>query len=99
MQAVLLVGGFGKRLSSITEKFNLPKPMVPVRGKPFLEYLLTMLKRKGFTKFIFCTHYQAEKIKDYFKDGSRFSVKISYSNEQKPLLSAGAIKLAEDMLE
>src|SRR3989344_6786845 len=99
MQAVILVGGKGKRLGTVLEKMDLPKPMVPVLGKPFLEYLLSMLKKKGIKSFIFCTGHQADKIKEYFEDGSRFDVDIKYSHEEYPLFSGGALKMAEELLE
>ncbi|MBS3086420.1 nucleotidyltransferase family protein [Candidatus Pacearchaeota archaeon] len=99
MQAVILVGGKGTRLSFVLEKMNLPKPMVPVLGKPFLEYLLSMLKKKGVRNFIFCTGHQEDKIKEYFGDGKNFGIGIRYSHEEYPLYSAGALKQAEELLE
>ncbi len=97
MQAVVLVGGFGTRLGNIAQ--DVPKPMVAVCGKPFLEYIITMLKRKGITEFVFCTGHLAHKIKEYFKDGSKFGVSIQYAHENIPLHSAGALKNAESLLE
>jgi len=97
MQAVLLVGGFGTRLSSVIN--NLPKPMAPVIGKPFLEYLLLLLKRNGIDRFVFCTGYLDSYIKEHFGDGINFGVSILYSSEISPLYSGGALKLAEELLD
>ncbi len=97
MQAVILVGGFGTRLKEILP--DLPKPMAPILGKPFLEHLLYMLKQKGISNFIFCTGYLADKIKDYFGDGKNFDMHITYSHEITPLFSGGALKNAERFLE
>lgn len=97
MQAVILAGGLGTRLRSKVS--DVPKPMAPIGNTPFLEYLVKMLKCKGIFRFVFCTGYMAEKIKDYFGSGDRFGVEIKYSHEIAPLYSAGALKQAEDLLE
>jgi NDP-sugar pyrophosphorylase family protein len=89
MKAVLLSAGLGKRLKSITD--NIPKVMVPVNGKPCLEYNIENLKRQGVSEFLINTHYLPEKIKEYFGDGSKFGVKISYSYEPMILGTAGAL--------
>jgi len=95
-KAVVLAGGLGTRLRPIT--YLYPKPMVPVRGKPFLEYLICFLKNQGISEFILCLHYMAEKFSEYFGDGSKFGVAIEYSIEEEPLGTAGAIKKVEDYL-
>ncbi len=97
MKAVILAGGFGKRLRPIS--YLYPKPMVPINGKPFLEYLMNFLKIQGVSEFILCLHYMADKFIEYFNDGSKFGFKIKYSIEEKPLGTAGAIRKVEDHLD
>lgn len=86
---IILAGGFGKRLQSINN--NLPKPMVNISGKPFLEYLLLYLKSIGFRKFILCVYYMSDVIENYFNNGEKWGLSIDYSFEDKPLGTAGAI--------
>lgn len=89
--AVILAGGKGERLKPITE--IIPKPMVNVGGKPILEHIINLLAKNGVTKIIISLCYKPQIIKDYFKDGRKFGVKISYiyENENRPLGTAGAI--------
>lgn len=96
-QAAILVGGRGERLRPLTD--NIPKPMVEVSGKPFLEHLILLLKENGITSLLFLAGYLGNKIKDYFGDGSTWNVKIDYSFEEKPIGTGGAIRLAKDKLE
>lgn len=97
MQAVIMGGGLGTRLRPLT--FEIPKSMVPVNGKPFLEHQVNHLKESGIKKFLFCIGYLGEQIEEYFGDGERFGVSIQYSVEDKPLGTGGALKNAEDKLE
>ena len=76
-QAVIFCGGLGSRLGNITKK--VPKPMVYVNGKPFLEHLLIQLKKNGISKILLLVGYKSEIIKSYFGTGKRFNIKISYS--------------------
>lgn len=76
-QAVILAGGLGTRLAPITH--TTPKPMVPFHGKPFLEYLIELLKQQGFKKVLLLLGYLAPKIEAYFEDGRRFGIQIEYS--------------------
>lgn len=96
-QAVVLVGGKGERLRPFTE--NIPKPMVEVCGKPFLEYLLFLLKDNGIRRLLFLAGYLGGKIKAHFGDGSKWGVKIDYSFEEKFMGTGGALELARDKLE
>jgi len=97
MQAVILVGGLGTRLGPLTAQ--MPKCMVLVNGKPFLFYLLELLKSNNISDIILCTGYLGEQVSDYFGDGKEFGVSIRYSRETEKLLgTAGAIKKAEMML-
>lgn len=95
-QAVILVGGFGTRLQSVVQ--DVPKPMAPVAGKPFLEYQLAALRRGGIEQIVFCAGYRAESVQTYFGNGSRFGLRIEYSVETMPLGTAGALKYAGPML-
>ena len=98
MQCVILAGGIATRLRPITEK--IPKSIVPVCGKPFLEYQLEMLRRNGLTDIVLCVGYLHEHILDYFGDGKNFGVNISYSVESGKLLgTAGAIRQAAKFLK
>ena len=76
-QAVIFCGGFGTRLQKITNK--IPKPMVDVAGKPFLEHLIVQLKKNGIKKIIILTGYKSDLIKNYFLDGRGFNLNIEYS--------------------
>ena len=76
-QAVILAGGKGKRLLPLTKK--IPKPLTPVNGRPFLEYLIVLLKENGIEEVVLLLGYLAQKIIDHFGDGSNFGLKIKYS--------------------
>ena len=96
-QAVILVGGRGERLRPLTD--NITKPMVEVGGKPFVEYLILLLKENGIKSILFLAGYLGNKIEDYFCDGSKWRVKIDYSFEEKPIGTGGAVRLAKGKLE
>jgi NDP-sugar pyrophosphorylase family protein len=98
MQCVILAGGLGTRLKSLT--IDQPKAMVDVNGRPFLEYEVALLRSHGIQNFVLCVGHLAEKIEAYFGDGSAHGVSIRYSREPDSLLgTAGAVKLAERLLE
>jgi len=97
MQAIILCGGFGTRLSKMVN--DRQKTMADISGKPFLYYTISNLKKQGIKDIILCTGHMAEGIKDYFKDGKDFGVTIQYSHEDKPLGTAGAIKNAENLIK
>lgn len=87
----MLAGGFGTRLREVVP--DLPKPMAPVAGRPFLEILLNWLARNGFTRVILSLGYQAEKIVAHF--GTSYSgMELVYEIEAKPLGTGGAIRQA-----
>lgn len=77
-QAVIFCGGQGTRLRPLTD--SMPKPMVSINGKPFLEYLLQQLSEQGLKRFLLLTGYLGEQIHDYFGDGSRWGWRIAYSH-------------------
>src|SRR3990172_1195747 len=98
MQAVILAGGLGERLGDLTG--GLPKPMVDVGGRPFLEYELALLRDHGITDVVLCVGHLASRIMAGLGDGSRLGVRITYSVEQGCLLAtAGAVKQAERLLD
>ena len=98
MQAAILVGGLGTRLGGLTK--NVPKPMIPVRGRPFLEHELALLRRSGIDDFVLCVGYLGESVEAHFGDGGRFGVRVRYSRDgPKPLGPAGALKRAEPLLD
>ena len=97
MKTIILAGGFGTRLSSVVS--DLPKPMAPVDGRPFLEYLILKLKDCGLQEIILSLGYKAEIIQSYFGDGDKFGVKIGYCIESSPLGTAGALKQAAAMFK
>lgn len=91
MEAIVLAGGFGTRLRQVVA--DVPKPMAPIAGRPFLEILLGSLARKGFARVVLSLGFMAEKISDHF--GTRFAgVDIAYVVEDTPLGTGGAIRLA-----
>lgn len=91
MEAIILAGGFGTRLKHVVS--DVPKPMAPIGNRPFLEYIFEDLEQKGIKHVILAVGYMKEKIKDYFKDKYK-SIEISYSEEDVPLGTGGAIKKA-----
>lgn len=91
LQAVVMAGGFGTRLRPLTE--NMPKPMLPVGGRPLIELIVHQLRHTGVRKINITTHYQAEKIISHFGDGTEFGVDIEYVKEESPLGTGGALGL------
>ena len=90
MYALILAGGKGERLRPLTD--TLPKPMVPICGKPILEHQVEWLKAGGVTDVVFLAGYRWEAIKDHFGDGQAFGISAQYSVEDSPLGRGGAIK-------
>lgn len=97
MQAVIMAGGKGTRLAALT-KDEIPKPMVPVAGKPLLLWQVERLKENGINDIIMVTGHLGNKIREYFEDGSRFGVTIRYFEEKEPLGTAGSFYYLKDML-
>lgn len=93
LQAVVMAGGFGKRLHPLTHE--VPKPMLPVGDRPLLEHIIGRLRDTGIRDVNVATHFMPQKIRDHFGDGSGFGVSISYVNEDEPLGTAGALGLLE----
>ena len=100
MKVVIMAGGKGTRIASV--KSDVPKPMIPICGKPLLEWQIDNLKACGLTDITLVIGYLGDVIKEYFCDGKKFGVKISYFVENSPLGTAGALfkmpELTEDFL-
>jgi len=94
MKAIILAGGLGERLRPLTDA--IPKPLLPIKNKPILEHAINNFKKHGITDIILSIGYRADKIKEYFGDGSKFGVNISYCIEDTPLGTGGAIKKAAE---
>jgi NDP-sugar pyrophosphorylase family protein len=95
-QALILAGGAGTRLRPLVS--DVPKPMAPVRGRPFLEYLVAQLALAGVPEVMLCVGFVADVIEGHFGDGQGFGISIMYSRELDPLGTGGALKLAEERL-
>lgn len=93
MEAIVLAGGLGTRLRSVVA--DLPKPMAPIGGRPFLEILLNMIAARGFSKAILSVGFMAETIISHF--GARYGeLEIAYVIEDRPLGTGGGVRLAMD---
>jgi len=92
LDGFIMAGGFGKRLMPLTE--TLPKPMLPVNGKPLLEHLVCNLREAGIHHVSISTHYLARSIVEHFQDGKDFGVHIEYVDEDQPTGTAGSLAKA-----
>lgn len=97
VKAIILAGGRGERLRPLTDK--IPKPLIPVNGKPVLWHQIMLLKKYGVRDIVICGYYLFDKIKDYFGNGSKFGVNITYVNEKEPLGTGGAIRNSERLIK
>ena len=96
-KAVILSGGLGTRLRPFTEV--IPKPLIPIGEKAVLEIQIEHFKKYGFKEIFLATNYKSDYIKNFFGDGSRYDVRLTISKENKPLGTAGPIKLLADKLK
>ena len=96
-QVVILAGGIGTRLRPLT--YKIPKPMIELNNKPFLEYLIDLLKENGIKEVILLLGYLPKKIKEYFGNGSNFGIKIRYSIGDVSFESGKRIKDAGELLD
>jgi NDP-sugar pyrophosphorylase family protein len=96
MQAVILAGGLGTRLGALTR--DVPKPMMPVAGMPYLEHQLRLLQRQGIGNILLLTGYLGEQIRTYFGDGSRWGLSIRYSEEATPMGTGGGLRDASSLV-
>jgi dTDP-glucose pyrophosphorylase len=90
LSAVIMAGGYGKRLLPLTEL--VPKPMLPVGGRPLLELTIEQLRRCGIRDVNLTTHYLPESIVDHFGDGEEFGVNLNYLKEDHPMGTAGGLR-------
>ena len=97
MKAVVMAGGEGSRLRPLTS--GLPKPLVPVVGKPVMEHILRLLLKHGISDVVVTLQYMGSAIRDYFGDGSDFGMDITYVVEDAPLGTAGSVKNAQAYLD
>jgi NDP-sugar pyrophosphorylase family protein len=95
-KAFILAGGKGTRLRPITHE--IPKPMIPVHERPILEHVIELLKKYEIRDIIIAIGYKGGKIKEYFGNGSKFGVKITYVEEKEKLGTAGPLRLAKNLL-
>jgi NDP-sugar pyrophosphorylase family protein len=96
MKAVILAGGFGKRLKPLTDE--KPKPMIEVLNVPIIEWQVRWLRKFGIKDFILCVGYMRDQIVDRIGNGSKFGTHVEYSVEEEPLGTGGALKNAKDLL-
>lgn len=93
-RAVILAAGEGSRMRPLT--YTRPKSMLPIAGKPVLEYLLRELIQAGITEFIIIVGYHDEQIRDYFADGSKWGASIQYANQRQQLGTADALRMVKE---
>jgi len=95
--AVILAGGKGSELRPIT--YEVPKSLLPIKGKPLLEHLILKLKKAGVSHIVLCVGYLGHKIKEYFGDGKRWDLEIMYSEEKEIMGTGGAVLLAKKYIK
>ncbi|MFP5247584.1 MAG: NDP-sugar synthase, partial [Thermoanaerobaculia bacterium] len=96
VRVAVLSGGFGTRLGNLTRE--LPKPMLPIGGRPYLERVLESFAEQGLREFVLLTGFKHEVIESHFGDGTRFGIRITYSREHEPLGTGGALRDARPLL-
>jgi D-glycero-D-manno-heptose 1,7-bisphosphate phosphatase len=96
-QAVILAGGRGTRMRPITD--DRPKPMVPVLGRPFLEYQIEQLREQGFDRVLLLLGYLPEVVREHFGDGRKWGVRIDYRVTDADQLTSSRIADAKDLLD
>jgi NDP-sugar pyrophosphorylase family protein len=92
----ILAGGFGTRLGNLTR--DIPKPMISIAGRPYLERVIDSFARCGLRDIVLLTGYRAEAVEAHFGEGGAFGVRINYSRETEPLGTGGAIRDARRLL-
>lgn len=90
VRAVVMAGGYGKRLRPLTK--DVPKPMLPVGGRPLLETTLDRLRRAGIQHCTVTTHYLGDRIRAHFGDGTDLGIRLGYVEEESPMGTAGALR-------
>ncbi len=97
MKAVIMAGGFGTRIQPLTS--SLPKPMIPLMNRPIMLHIVELLKKHHITDLVMLLYHQPSVIKNFFRDGADFGVKITYVTPIEDLGTAGAVKYAEKFLD
>lgn len=97
MKIVIMAGGKGTRIAQVNA--TVPKPMIPIEGKPILEYQIETFKNQGYTDIILIVGHMGNVIQEYFGDGAEFGVQISYIIEEQPLGTAGALYFLKDEIK
>jgi mannose-1-phosphate guanylyltransferase/phosphomannomutase len=94
MKAVIMAGGFGTRIQPLTN--SIPKPMLPIMNRPMMEHTIVSLRDLGIKEFIVLLYFKPEVIKEYFDDGSKWGIKITYVIPDDDYGTAGAVKKAQE---
>jgi mannose-1-phosphate guanylyltransferase/phosphomannomutase len=97
MKAVIMAGGFGTRMQPLT--CNIPKPMVPLMNRPIMLHIVELLKKYQITDLVMLLYHQPHIIKNFFRDGAEFGVRITYVTPLEDMGTAGAVKYAEKYLD
>ena len=97
MKAIILCAGYGKRMEPYTDTYQ--KTMIPVHGKPLLEYIIEGLELAGFKDIILVVGYRKEQIIDYFQDGSKWRINIEYIEQKELNGTGGALLTCKDAIQ
>jgi mannose-1-phosphate guanylyltransferase len=97
LQALILTGGEGTRLRPLTS--TMPKPVVPLVGRPFISYMFEWLRGHGVDEVLLACGFMAEDVRSVLGDGAAFGIRMSYLEEPEPLGTGGALKFAQDLLD
>jgi dTDP-glucose pyrophosphorylase len=90
-EVVIMAGGLGSRLRPLTEK--IPKPLIPVGGRPLIDTIVARLVSQGLTRITLCVNYLGEMLEDHLGDGSKYGARVTFVHENKRLGTAGALSL------
>jgi NDP-sugar pyrophosphorylase family protein len=97
MKAIVLAGGVGKRLKPLTER--RPKPLLPVAGRPCIDYVIKSLVDAGFREIVVTTCYMSDHLIKRIGSGKKYDASIVYSFEDEPAGTAGAVKMVSDFMD
>src|SRR3712207_7564587 len=97
MQALILAGGEGTRLRPLTS--TVPKPVVPLAGRPFIAFMLDWLRAHGVDDVVMSCGHMAAGVREVLGDGSAYGVRLRFVDEPRPLGTGGAVKWAQDVLD
>lgn len=95
LKVAVLCGGLGTRLGALAQ--GLPKPMIPIGGRPYLEHVLAAFAERGLREVVLLTGFRHDAIESHFGDGTRFGLRIEYSRETEPLGTGGALREARHL--